>query len=717
MFEQRIWWFVIAMGAAALVVSLRLVDLQVIHAAEHATLIDKVAPRQVHYIRAPRGAIRDRNGKPLVQDQACSDVTMFYRVLIDDESYLKTVARRLRRSGGYPEKMALDQIVPELRAQIDAALQAVRRVTGVSLEELERRRDRVVTRVQRIRERVARASGMEPDADAKQWRPLIREENAWHPILEDLPPAKANELALALGDQPWIRIQPGSQRRAIDADELAHLLGRMGAASADRIAADPERDDEFRALRPGDRCGISGVERLADHVLRGTRGRIVVDPTEGPIERRDPEPGQDVRLMIDHGLQRRIYQLLADGVKLSDHPAGAAAVVIDVSTREVLAAVSYPTYRIDEYGEKYGELLRDTRLMPLKARAIQVSYPPGSTCKAIAAVGALTDGVVSVATELECTGFLLPGNTSRFRCWIYNQKGLSHGPQSIEDAIRNSCNIYFYRAGEKLGPARLCDWFERFGLGRTTGTGLIEESPGVVPDEEWLQRVAKRRFQRGDEWNWAIGQGEVNATPMQVANVAATIASGEWRPVVLARDSSGAPLGEDLPSERFDSRALRSVRTGMWRVVNEPGATAYNARLDQSIAGRYVMCGKTGSAQAQPLVLDYRFVLEWPDGRREEVIAATKEEALEPFGEDGPRVVGRFAHDRFPTLGEDGKLPAHAWFMGYTQSADVRPGDAPRGKVYAIAVIIEFGARGGAIAGPVAKKIAELMLGADVAAG
>lgn len=714
------------LGAFALALMVRLADLQVVHAAEHAQLIDRVAPRQIQYIRPARGSIVDRAGRPLITDVPCSDVTLYYRVLSGDPEYLRSLARRLRRDGEFPADQPVDEISPQLQQRIYEAVQTIARMTGMDPRELEQRRQRIVERVRKIRAGVERSSDAARKAgDENPWRPLVREESAWHALVENLPPQTAIALQLALGEDRWVRVQPGSERRAQRADSLGHLLGRMGAATRQRIDDDSERGDDLRAARGGDQCGVSGVELFAEHTLRGTRGRVVIDPNDGVVERVEPLRGADVRLTIDVDLQEEIYGILEEAAKRSEHPAGAAAVVIDVATREVLAAVSFPTYPFNEWRARYNELIRDTRHMPTKARALQVAYPPGSTCKAIAAIGALTDGAVAPSTRFHCTGHLLPDNTNRFRCWIYNQFSTTHDAttnpdgQDMEDAIRNSCNIYFFRLGEKLGPRRLCDWFAELGLGRSAGSGLIEESAGTVPTAEWLSRVAGRQFQRGDEWNWAIGQGEVTATPLQVANVAASIAAGEWRPVILARDVHGAALevADQAPPRRLDTKALRPVRVGMWRVVNEDGGTAHpQATLGPAAAG-YVFCGKTGSAQAQPLTLNHRYTVEWPDGVREEIVATTPEEALEQYGEDPPKIVGRFAHDRYPTLGQGDKLPAHAWFMGYTQSATVRPGDAPRERSYAISVLIEFGGAGGRVAGPVAKQIAEAVLRGPFGAG
>jgi penicillin-binding protein 2 len=408
-------------------------------------------------------------------------------------------------------------------------------------------------------------------------------------------------------------------------------------------------------------------------------------------------------------LQEYVLARLQEVVAACTVPSGAAVAVIDVPSREVRALVSFPTYNYEQYNSEYVPLRRDTRDLPLMSRAVAAEYPPGSICKAIALVGALSEGLITPQTKIECTGHLLPDKPDQFRCWIYNQHpGVTHGPQDAESAVRNSCNIYFFTVGQMLGPARLCQWFDRFGLGRAAGTGLVEESAGILPTEEWLLRTARRRFQPADAWNFAIGQGELTCTPLQAANVAATIAAGVWSPVRLAYDDAGQALGASLsPAAPFDEAAVRTLRGGMWRVVNDPGGTASSAKLEYP---DYELCGKTGSAQTVPRVLTWRYICEWPDGRREEVVTPTEEDALATFGDEKPRIVGRRAADRYPVLLEGETLPAHAWFMGFVQPGTTLRGQPPTGRVYAISVVIEFGGSGGRVAAPVAKQIAEYLL-------
>ena len=713
-FAKRLRWFVILMIVLALVIVARLVDIQVVRAERYETFADNMLTRPVRHLPAPRGSILDRNGRVLVSDEPVFDISVKYQVLkalADDElpassrAYLGAMARTLRKRGGYPSDMPENEGVADLLARIDRLWQRLTELTGLTHGDLVQRAGRIRARIEEVREDVQRRT---PTVRS------VREEELYHALV----PAVDADLALAVrieleAEHPWLRVVPSARRVAHDVDTLVHVLGRTGAASPRRIDNDSLADDELRGLRAGDRCGISGVERVAELALRGTRGRIIEDFDRKMLSRIDPVGGDAVLLTIDLELQRQVFAILEKAVaesQASENPAGgASAVVLDVATREVLALVSYPAYRYDEYRQDYTRLARDNRWQPLRFRAVANMYPPGSTCKVIALYGGLAEGVVAPHTPIHCTRHLFPDQPDSFRCWIYNQYGATHGPQTAEEAVRNSCNIYFYTVGDRLGVDRLCRWFSAFGLGRTQGTGLIEESSGIVPTSQWIaeHRAQDSRVYPADAWNFSIGQGEVSATPLQCANVAATVASGRWEPVKLVRDSAGNLIGDEpVEPTVLDERHMRILRTGMWRVVNERGATAYGARLT---SGEYEMCGKTGSAQTSRRVIRKWYKLEWPDGYTETVVATSKREVLARYPDEEPNVVADGIDELFPPRGADGKLPAHAWFIAYTQSKDTPRGAAPRGRSYAISVIIEFGGSGGKIAGPVAKAIAELL--------
>jgi penicillin-binding protein 2 len=729
-FQRRLKWFVILLSILAVFVVGRLIDVQIVSARQYEGLADRLLTREARYLRAPRGEIQDRTGRTLVSDVPASDISVHFRALAGRSDYLRKIATELKARGRVPNDRPTREVMDELKLRISETWGRLAEITGVPVAELAERAEAVIERVHRIRREQNARSGLVQE---------VLEETFYHPMIEGVDEETANAVRLEFNEieRPWLAVVPGSRRVTHDADALAHVLGRIGAASAGRIAADPLRGDELRRLFRGDLCGISGVEYAADAALRGVRGYVMEDFGHVEIERADPTPGRPVRLTIDAALQQRVYEILEKAVaaKEVEFPCGASAVVLDAESREVLALVSYPTYSIERYSEEYAKLEADARWMPHRFRAVANQYPPGSTCKVVTLAGALSDEIITPQTRFQCTGHFLPDKPGVFRCWIFNQHLTTHaqsgypGGLDAVDAIKNSCNIYFFNIGQKLGPERLCDWFLRFGMGKLQGTGLLEESSAIVPTTSYLQGRG-RSYEPADPWNFAIGQGEVTATPLQSANVVAAVATGRCRPVRLfVGDGPGLPRNDDN-SPPLDERALSVVRAGLYAVVNESGGTAYRyARMNKS---GHVLCGKTGSAQASPRVLTWRYTFEWPDGTKESFEAATETgardqlyvahpelrtspltSATQPVVQTAakrPRLIGRNAAQRYPPMGPDDKLPSHAWFIGFTQSADTPRGAPPRGRVYAIAVVIEYGGSGGHIGAPAAREIAEAVL-------
>lgn len=704
MFERRLMGLVIVMSVLALVILVRLVEVQVVRADYYEGLADRMLTRPVSYLRAPRGSILDRDGRPLVEDVPAYDISVHYAVLSgESDRYLHGIARALRQRGAIASDVPAADTIAELKTQIAQMWQGLSAITGRPISDFIEAGERVRRRVEAIARDVERRTGV---------RQRVKEEDELHPVLESVDDEVALRVRFELEKHRWLRlpilrVQPGSRRALVDdAAPLVHLLGRMGAAGVERIAGDDE-SDELRRLRPGDFVGVSGIEHLGEATLRGTRGQLVESFDRTETERIEPRRGGDVRLTIDAALQRATYAILKKAVEDSENPAGGAVVVLDSQTREILALVSFPGYAEHDYEERYDALRRDTRHNPLLFRAVRGEYPPGSPCKVITLYGGLAAGVVTPETSFNCRGALLPSEPNAFRCWIFNQFQSSHGPQSALEAIRNSCNIYFFQVGQRLGAASLCDWFAQFGLGRVAGTGLIEERRGIVPSIDYLRSVHHRDFEPADAWNFAIGQGEVTATPLQVANVAATIATGRWAPARLLADRPGDHINEIV----FDEKHLRVLRDGMWRVVNEAGGTASHAQLARR---NTELCGKTGSAQTVPAVLSTEFIFRTVHEKRLSATAVSEGDArallAEQVDPESLELIGRRAAERYPPWKVGERLPSHAWFIGFTQPADTPRGAPPTGRSLAISVLIEFGGSGGRVAGPVAKHVIEAII-------
>lgn len=700
MFENRLKWFSILLAVVAGVIALRLGEIQILRAGEYEAAAKRILDRPLRYLRAVRGSILDRRGIPLVEDIGAFDIGVHYAVLtIGDGSNrdLSDVARQLRRGKGrvYSATTPTARIVGDLRGHLEEMWQRLSVSSGEPVDKLMQRGEAICRRVARIRAAVARRNRGRDQP--------VAEENMFHALLEGVSDELAVALRMELSEFPWVRVMPGSRRVTRATDAFAHILGRMGAVSERALKNDPLREERRRKLRPGERCGVSGVERAGEAILRGTRGEIRENFGGAVIERVDQERGSDVTLTIDADLQWSVLEILGRHVEQSMNPAGGAAVVIDAQSREILAMASYPTFKMDEFNQRYAELSRDTRRMPLLSRCVAAQYPPGSICKLATLYGALADGKVSEHSEIECRGYLY--SPTSYRCWIYKQYNYWHGGLIAEEAIKHSCNIFFYTVGERLGAERLCHWFAEFGLGKRQGTGLIDETAGILPTPAWLFHNRGRTPEKSDARNFAIGQGEVTATPLQAANAAATVATGRWAPVKLFRGDLRAPKD---PVERVMLRdgPIALIRRGMTRVVNENGGTAEYARLDHP---DFVICGKTGSAQTSRRVLARDYTVQIADGSRQTVRAVSKADALAQVDDSSAKILKSSIAELFPDRLTD-PSPSHAWFIGFTQPAGTPLGQRPSGRVYAIAVIIEYGGSGGRVAGPLAKAIAEAVL-------
>ena len=381
----------------------------------------------------------------------------------------------------------------------------------------------------------------------------------------------------------------------------AHLFGylsEVGPEELERLQA------EGKDYHEGDYLGRRGIERAFESYLRGKDGaeRVVVDakgrllpgrssliPEEGRL--RLPRPGDNLVLSIDARLQR-----VADETFLSK---AGAVVAIDPNTGFILAMVSKPEFDPNQLtGRVTRAELAAMAADPLKPdlfRPIQEQYHPGSTFKVVTALAGLEHHTIVPESQTSCNGGYSLGHR-RWRCW----KDTGHGTMNLHQALVHSCDTFFYWVADRMGIDPLAETARALGLGRTTGFGLGNEVPGVIPDQAYHDRVTPGGYQRGFALNAAIGQGDVNVTPLQMAVLYAAIANGGtvYRPQVVKRieDPDGKTLRLFEPELRGKlpllPKNIAAVVSGLVGVVNEPGGTAYPERLKE-----VVVAGKTGTAQ------------------------------------------------------------------------------------------------------------------------
>lgn len=703
MFERRLKILLIAPALCAIVILGRLFQLQVVQGRTYVRKVDAALTGPMRSLPPLRGRILDRFGRVLASDEPAHDVSIHFGVLSEDDAFRKKMAARLRDqepalARPLPGESAAD-VSQRLLAEVDRRIAEMwlklERASGTPLRELYERRASLCRTVERLRTyiRDRRASrGIVQNAESIR----LKEHDMYHVVLRDVSADVRTRIEVELGDDPFIRIEP-SVRRAWreEAQPFCHLIGSLGQVSPEMMNADPMADDPLGAYRAGDLAGNSGVERLAELQLRGKRGQEERSLDGEVIQHVDPVDGTDVRLTLDLDLQNAVAQILARSKANHPNSTGAACVVLDIQRREVLAMVSVPSYTREDYREHYDRLHDSVLELPLYYKPIQCSYPPGSTIKPLTLLAGLASKQITAETTAFCDGSLVPGS-KYWHCWTFWKGQSGHGTVWAETALQHSCNIYFYQLGGKLGAKALTDFFRDFCRGpernysAMRGTGLFNESFGIIPTTVSLNRD----FTPSDARNYSIGQGEVQLTPLQVANMFATLGAGVYRDPTVIMDG-----GASRPVQRFKNLTPHDwevVRRGLYKCVNEQGGTAYSfARMND-----LEVCGKTGSAQCVPRVTKRRYVFETADEQQLAVEAPTVERARKMLGlKQSVKCIRKTIVESWPPKDIDTKdYPTHAWFAGFA------PFDHPR---IAVSVLIEHGGAGGRSAGPTAKEVFE----------
>ncbi|HXW62528.1 MAG TPA: penicillin-binding protein 2 [Candidatus Acidoferrales bacterium] len=380
-------------------------------------------------------------------------------------------------------------------------------------------------------------------------------------------------------DLPVLELEMVQRRRYPFGEMLANTIGYVGEVSPQELEKNPDR------YKPGDLVGKAGLEREYNDQIVGTDGmkRVVVNSVGKVIrtlDNIDAIPGKPIQLTIDEDLQRIADTDLADKQ--------GAVVAMDGHTGEILAMVSRPTFDPNDFAvripaQEWAALNSDPNT-PLLNRAIQAQLAPGSTFKIIMATAMLESKALPDDFTAFCPGqAVFYGRV--FHCW--QAKG--HGSVDLHSGIVHSCDVFFYNVGQRLGIDKIYHYASGLGLGRRTGIDLPGEEPGLMPSEEWVQRVYHHKWYAGETISVAIGQGAVTVTPIQLARAYNAVASGGVlvQPHLLKNVT-------DTKDERFplSDDTVEKVTQGMYGVINEGGGTGYALRL-QNVE----FSGKSGTAQ------------------------------------------------------------------------------------------------------------------------
>jgi penicillin-binding protein 2 len=716
----RLVWLFIVFAVPLAAVAARLVQLQCFLADEYIAAFETTT-ESLEAIPSIDGRIYAGDGRVLAEDVEQFNISVHYRWLEDPpnehwltKQALSGLSRAKRRN-----RAAVEARRKEILARRETLWARLSELSGLPPKALNEKRAAIQQRVERIAARLAeRQAAREnevsvepvvPDASGsapqRVWRLLTealttpprrvadepimaREALDYHPIIQDVPLEVRAQTEAHPRWFPGVRVGCLSRRVYSDSAFAPHVVGarvpitaaELRSAETNPLGFEPGESTDGPAggdpldYRAGDRVGRSGVEAAYDSHLHGLRGvRRITRNRYGEIVReetiRSPRPGGNIELTLNTAVQRKMERSLdaalnarpeSDPQAADAHvPAGGAVVALDVQSGAVLVMASAPRFDLGSTGVPdpitWQRLNEDPR-RPLFHRAIQSALPPGSVFKVLSAVALLQSGKVDPDERFECLGYLDQPN--RFRCPIYVQQKVGHGPIDLSQALSRSCNVYFFHAADRVGAQPIVDWAKRFAIGSATGIDLPFEKAGNLPDpdgsshSEATGKSVATRWHRGDTRALAIGQSNLTATPLQIARMMAAVANGGdlVTPFVarrsgprLADDDAASGLSRRVPIPGLSEGTVARIRSALQKSVSDPSGTAYNTVRTKEIA----IAGKTGTAQA-----------------------------------------GKGQAD-------------HAWFAGYA------PADNPR---IAFAVVLEHAGSGSKSAGPLARQLVEALL-------
>lgn len=447
-------------------------------------------------------------------------------------------------------------------------------------------------------------------------------------------------------DWPSLQIKVSPLRFYPKAPILSHVLGYVAQANEKELR-------ENSHLQLGDKVGKQGLELTLDNILRGEKGLKQVEVNAQGRELQEkvlkqPTPGKDITITIDLDLQKYIWDQLGNQT--------GSVVVLDPDQGKILSLVSKPGYDNNLFVQgltekRWKELISDPK-HPLQNRAIQSGYPPGSVFKLVISSCALLNNIITPEKRLYCPGKYRLGRRV-FNCW----KERGHGWMDMQEAIKQSCDVYFYKLGEKLGIENISDFAQKYGFEEKTNIILPGENKGLIPDKQWKKRHFGTKWQGGETLNTAIGQGYTLVTPIQVARYVVALLNGGYllKPILLQNKSK--LIQNRLPISESECQLILKA---MIAAVEEPHGTAWRLRTPGVTVG-----GKTGTAQVVKLIKKYK-------------------------DEDLSKIPYRFRD--------------HAWMASFATNGE---------KNYVVVVLVEHGGHGSSGAGPIVKDIYDYLYHKD----
>ncbi len=424
---------------------------------------------------------------------------------------------------------------------------------------------------------------------------------------------------------------------------VSHLIGYTNKPNREEVEL------PYISNMPNLEIGKDGIEKSFNRNLIGKSGQREIEVNSygrviREISRQDSQKGNDIQITIDLRIQQYALNLL------KEHKAG-SVVLMDVNNGNILCMASTPSYNpnkiIQKPNKEYWDSILENELSPLTYRCIQGLYAPGSTFKMVVAIAGIVHGIIDTNTNHFCSGKIGLGERL-YHCWKNN----GHGSMNVSDAIKESCDVFFYEISKKIGIDKIARVAEDFGLGKIYDVPLPNQKKGIIPSRDWKKKNYDESWYPGETLISAIGQGFVLANPLQLAVMTSIIASNgkNVKPNIIMQNN-------DIEFKKLEKyqNAIEVIKSSMFKVVNEIKGTAYNSRSTSA-----PFAGKTGTSQVRRITVAER---ESEDFRKKEV---------------------------------EWKKRDHALFVGYM------PIENP---TYAVSVVIEHGGSGASTAAPIAKEI------------
>ena len=685
MYSKRIKNFIILSAFFLLVCLLRLIQMQLLPDSSLQDEITKLKLRRGRYtqLKTVRGRILDRKNRVLASEQLRFQLHINYELSsFADKRVIEN--KRLKAAGKYPPEIITVETEKELERGLENLQQIIEKCTyfGPEYITIEEKIKRINNSIWNLRTFLAwRRNNLNPDiikkydnkisniplseaiTDFEKQEPNerrrfllvskvddIAEMNKTWPLLELKTDDDIFTAQLEFMNSDGIQIIPKAHRFYPYGPVAAQTIGWVGPATQEQDKRLLAKDRLSRYLSD-EVCGREdGVEYIYETTLRGRRGEAVYDIDHKLIERTETQFGKEISITLDIELQKRIEDYLANCQFNAYCKTPTAAVVIDVATGDILAMASMPNFDLNRARYDYGILAQDPN-EPLRNRAINKHYPPGSVIKPILLVVGLESGKITPEQIISCAAKKAPKGWPN--CWIYNKYQICHddkwqysGGNNARNAIKGSCNIYFSQLANSINPEVLQQWLSAFGYGREIPftSATYSSSPVDHSSNHKLRNLRQAHgiisVQNPELRYFGLGQGSLRVTPLQVANAFAAIARGGlYKLPRLFMDNTDNAKFEPVDLN-ISSETLAVIYDGMSAVINEFGGTAYDEFAHSNFAEQGIkVYGKTGSTQE----------------------------------------------------------PANAWFAGFAEDS--------KGRSIAIAVIVEGGQHGSSDAAPLARDI------------